>query len=137
MEHPWQFTKMWQYFDYDTDAIYTYSEQIADLPDIVSKSVSSRPKSSVSETDPYAGTVFIPDTCRLLEQISVSEDRLSGVKMSQLFADIAEPDQKVSIISQDKGFQKFAAKKNQHNTGDPIIVSRSVAKRKQRKKHKK
>ncbi len=33
MEHPWQFTKMWQYFDYDTDAIYTYSEQIADLPD--------------------------------------------------------------------------------------------------------
>ena len=33
MEHPWQFTKMWQYFDYDTDAIYTYSEQIADLSD--------------------------------------------------------------------------------------------------------
>ncbi len=33
MEHPWQFTKMWQYFDYDTDAIYTYSEQIADFPD--------------------------------------------------------------------------------------------------------
>ena len=50
---------------------------------------------------------------------------------------VKEPDQKVSIISQDKGFQKFAAKKNQHNTGDPIIVSRSVAKRKQRKKHKK
>ena len=69
------------------------------VPDIVSKSVSSRPKSSVSETDPYAGTVFIPDTCRLLEQISVSEDRLSGVKMSQLFADIAEPDQKVRMKS--------------------------------------
>lgn len=32
MEHPWLFTKMWQYFDYDTDAIYMYSEQIANLP---------------------------------------------------------------------------------------------------------
>ena len=50
---------------------------------------------------------------------------------------VKESDQKVSIISQDKGFQKFAAKKNQHNTGEQITVSKSVAKRKQRKKHKK
>ena len=33
MQHPWQFSKMWQYFDYDSDAIFTYSEQIAALPD--------------------------------------------------------------------------------------------------------
>ena len=33
MKHPWQFSKMWQYFDYDSDAIFTYSEQIAALPD--------------------------------------------------------------------------------------------------------
>lgn len=50
---------------------------------------------------------------------------------------VKESDQEVSIISQDKGFQKFADKKNQHNTGEQIKVSKSVAKRKQRQKHKK
>ncbi len=39
MGHPWQFTKMWQYFDYDTDAIYTCSEQIAELPDELKEAI--------------------------------------------------------------------------------------------------
>lgn len=39
MDHNWQYTKMWQYFDYDSDAIYTNSEAIASLPESVKKEV--------------------------------------------------------------------------------------------------
>ncbi len=33
MDNRWLYTKMWQYFDYDTDAIYVNSEEIAKLPE--------------------------------------------------------------------------------------------------------
>ena len=39
MINRWLFTKMWQYFDYRTNAIFEYSEEIGALPDADRKKI--------------------------------------------------------------------------------------------------
>jgi len=39
MIHNWQFTQMWKYFDYNSNAIYNYSEEIAKLSDEIQKQI--------------------------------------------------------------------------------------------------
>ena len=64
-------------------------------PQAVHDTVSSLPKHAVNSADPYAGTVFIAETCHILEKMCSEEHTEPLSRSLPLFPDIPIPDHKL------------------------------------------